>query len=89
MWQNLPKIFDQLSKDENVRCIILSGNCEKAFTAGLDVQAASTSGPTQANVNDVARKSWGIRRHIFDYQNSVSSIERCEKRETRSCPSSG
>lgn len=82
MWHTLPKIFDQLSEDEDVRCIILSGSGEKAFCAGLDVQAASTSGPvSQADPKaDVARRTWKIRRHMLEYQNAVTSLERCEKR---------
>lgn len=82
MWHILHKIFDSLSEDKNVRCILLSGNGEEAFCAGLDVQAASTAGPVSHPdpKADVARRSWAVRRHIYDYQNCVNAIERCEKR---------
>ena len=81
----MPKIFDQLSHDDTVRCILFSGNGDKAFSAGLDVQASSTSGPVaNADSNDdVARRAWKIRRHMYEYQNTVTSIERCEKRMYR------
>ncbi|WPG98761.1 Hypothetical protein R9X50_00155500 [Acrodontium crateriforme] len=81
MWHGMPKIFDRLSEDPNVRCIVLSGNGEKAFCAGLDVQSASTAGPvSQPDPKlDFARRSWAIRRHVYDYQNTVNAIERCEK----------
>lgn len=81
MWESLPRIFDKLSHDSNVRCIVLSSHCDKAFTAGLDVQSASASGPTSPEQGtDTARAAWKIRRHIFEYQDAVSSLERCEKR---------
>ena len=38
MWLNLEKIFDRLSKDSNIRSIVLSGKGDKAFCAGLDVR---------------------------------------------------
>lgn len=38
MWINLGKTFNALSVDPDVRCIILSGQGEKGFTAGLDVR---------------------------------------------------
>ena len=83
MWEALPQIFDRLSHDPNVRCILLSGNGDKAFSAGLDVQLASTSGPVSGadSNDDVARRAWKIRRHMYEYQNAVTSIERCEKRK--------
>ncbi|KAI4195301.1 MAG: hypothetical protein LQ346_003466 [Caloplaca aetnensis] len=45
MWLALPEIFSYLSNSPSVRAIILSGAGPRAFTAGLDVAAASTSGP--------------------------------------------
>lgn len=45
MWLALPELFSFLSHSPSVRAIILSGAGAKAFTAGLDIAAASTSGP--------------------------------------------
>ncbi|KAL8711399.1 MAG: hypothetical protein Q9225_007135, partial [Loekoesia sp. 1 TL-2023] len=45
MWLALPQIFSYLSTASSVRVIILSGAGSKAFTAGLDIVAASQSGP--------------------------------------------
>ncbi|KAL8682027.1 MAG: hypothetical protein Q9186_001903 [Xanthomendoza sp. 1 TL-2023] len=45
MWLHLPHLFSHLSSSPSVRAIILSGAGPKAFTAGLDILAASTSGP--------------------------------------------
>lgn len=38
MWLNLGALFKRLSHDPNVRCVVLSGAGDRAFTAGLDVQ---------------------------------------------------
>ncbi|KAL9022048.1 MAG: hypothetical protein Q9185_000789 [Variospora sp. 1 TL-2023] len=45
MWLVLPPLFSYLSNSPSVRSIILSGAGTRAFTAGLDIAAASTSGP--------------------------------------------
>lgn len=51
------------------------------FSAGLDVQAASSGGPVShpREGDDIARKVWRVRRHVYDYQNGITAIERCEK----------
>jgi len=38
MWQNLSQIFNKLSRDPEVRCVVLTASGERAFSAGLDVQ---------------------------------------------------
>jgi delta(3,5)-delta(2,4)-dienoyl-CoA isomerase len=83
MVHSLGQIFTQLSSDPSVRAIVLSGAGPKAFTAGLDVLAASENGPLASNDNqqqlDTARKAVLLRRHILNFQNSVSAVEKCEK----------
>lgn len=37
MFENLRVVFDRLATDPDVRCVLLSGKGERAFTAGLDV----------------------------------------------------
>jgi delta(3,5)-delta(2,4)-dienoyl-CoA isomerase len=88
MWLELKTIFDNLSHDPDTRAIIFSGAGERAFTAGLDVQAASQSGILAKEAdkgNDVARTAVGIKRHVQEFQDCVSSIEKCEKRMPSSC----
>ncbi|KAL9630094.1 MAG: hypothetical protein Q9164_006584, partial [Protoblastenia rupestris] len=41
MWTELPTLFNHICHDPNIRAVILSGAGSKAFTTGLDVQAAS------------------------------------------------
>ena len=81
MWLDLRKIFDQLSYDPDVRAIVLSGAGSRAFTAGLDVHAATSSGILQAGGQiDPGRRAKAIRKDVREIQDCVSSIERCEKR---------
>jgi delta(3,5)-delta(2,4)-dienoyl-CoA isomerase len=84
MVHSLGAIFNQLSVDPDVRAIVLSGAGAKAFTAGLDVQSATESGPlSQKEADgpklDTARKAVALRRHILQFQASVSAVEECEK----------
>ena len=79
MWIELGQLFNQLSYDPAVRVIVLSGAGDKAFTAGLDVKAASEgllSGDSDA---DPARKATQMRRHVGSFQDCITAVERCEK----------
>ncbi|KIV96510.1 hypothetical protein PV10_00368 [Exophiala mesophila] len=80
MWIELKGIFDHLSTDPDLRCIVLSGAGDRAFTAGLDVQEASQSSTLGGSgPGDTARKATSVRRHILELQDAVSSVARCEK----------
>jgi Delta3,5-Delta2,4-dienoyl-CoA isomerase len=84
MWLEFKTVFDNLSHDPEIRAIILSGAGDRAFTAGLDVQAASQEGVLQqqaGKTQDVARKAVGIKRHVAEFQDCISSVEKCEKRK--------
>jgi hypothetical protein len=58
MWLNLSALFNALSVDPNVRAIVFSG-AGRAFTAGLDVQAASEGATFTPATVDGARKANG------------------------------
>ncbi|KAI4942830.1 putative secondary metabolism biosynthetic enzyme [Alternaria rosae] len=81
MWLNLSSIFRQLSHDPSVRAVLLTGAGDRAFTAGLDVQAASEGGAlsSSADTVDSARKANALRRHILEFQSCITDIEKCEK----------
>lgn len=82
MWLEFKTVFDTLSLSPDVRAIILSGAGDRAFTAGLDVQAASQGGVLQqeaGKTSDAARKAVGIKRHVVEFQDCISSVEKCEK----------
>lgn len=94
MWLELRQIFQHLSSSPEVRAILLSGAGDRAFTAGLDIQSAAVSGPLAPSASpstsstsptpteslDPARRAATIRRHIYEFQDCISAVERCEKR---------
>lgn len=91
MWHELRAIFDTLSHDPDVRAVVLTGAGDRAFTAGLDVTAAAASEPTLQGSGgkgkmDVARASTVRRRDIYDFQDCISAVEKCEKRESLFSP---
>ena len=94
MWQELPPLFTFLSSDPNTRAIILSGAGPRAFTAGLDVNAASKSSPLSPSYfsssaqsqdpadlppSDPARIANYLRNHILSFQSCITSIAKCSK----------
>ncbi|KAI2625828.1 ClpP/crotonase [Hypoxylon sp. NC1633] len=81
MWIELRRAFATLSYDPEVRAVIFSGAGDRAFTAGLDVQAVSTGGPlaTSGGQQDIGRQATKIRRHVAEFQDCISQIETCEK----------
>jgi len=80
MWQELRQIFQQLSTDPEVRVVVLSGAGDRAFTAGLDVQAASQNGALSAEGGlDSARAAIRLKRYILDFQDCITAVEKCEK----------
>lgn len=83
MWLEMGQIFRQLSTDPEVRVVVLSGAGDRAFTAGLDVQAASQDSPLAPGNNgptDVGRKATLLRRHVDEFQQCIAAVEKCEKR---------
>lgn len=82
MWIELGQIFNKLSHDSDVRAVVFTAAGDKAFSAGLDVQAASQGGILGGaeNPQDIARQGVSIRRHVQEFQDCVSAIENCEKR---------
>ncbi|KAI9167738.1 Delta(3,5)-Delta(2,4)-dienoyl-CoA isomerase [Paramyrothecium foliicola] len=79
VWLEFGRVFDQLSADPDVRAVVLSGAGDKAFTAGLDVQAAGQDGVLTSSQEDPARKAKVMRSHIEEFQSSVTAMEKCEK----------
>jgi len=83
MWLELRQLFRQLSTDADVRVVVLSGAGDRAFTAGLDVQAASQGSPLQASDDlDPGRKATMLRRYIGEFQDCITAVEKCEKRQS-------
>lgn len=84
MWLEFRRVFAQLSDDADVRTVVLSGAGDRAFTSGLDVQAAEQDGAlTGGDGADVARKAKRLRSHIEEFQECISAAEKCEKRKSK------
>ncbi|MCJ1282769.1 hypothetical protein MMC26_002095 [Xylographa opegraphella] len=83
MWLELREVFEILSVSPSVRAIVFSGAGAKAFTAGLDVHAATQSGALATNTEhstlDPARAATLLRRQLLEFQDCITAIERCEK----------
>ncbi|KAL9114775.1 MAG: hypothetical protein Q9227_001455 [Pyrenula ochraceoflavens] len=81
MWPELRTAFDHLSTNPDTRCILFSGTGPRAFTAGLDLTAASSSDSilTRNPAVDPARHALHFRHHALDIQDCVSAISRCTK----------
>lgn len=87
MWAELPPLFSHLSTSASTRVVILSGAGSKAFTTGLDVQAASENSILNADLFqkagegkvDPARVAKAMRHHVNDFQEAITSVEKCEK----------
>lgn len=78
----MKSLFDFFSYDPETRAIIITGAGDRAFTAGLDVQAASdpsSSTLSSKDHSDPSRRATHLRRHILELQDVISSVARCEK----------
>jgi delta(3,5)-delta(2,4)-dienoyl-CoA isomerase len=82
MWLNLSTIFRRLSHDSNIRSVILTGAGDRAFTAGLDVKAASEGSITRTST-DPARTA--NVRHSLKYLPSTFKTDRPSVLDAR-CP---
>ncbi|KAL4953529.1 ClpP/crotonase-like domain-containing protein [Aspergillus filifer] len=82
MWLELASLTTKLSADPSVRAILISGAGDKAFTAGLDVKAASQGLLSDSSTTkdiDPARKAVHLRREIGTFQDCFTTLEKCEK----------
>lgn len=80
MWVEMRTIIDTLSRLPTVRAIVFSGAGDRAFSTGLDVKTASQGiFGNSADVPDAARGAARLRRVIADFQDCITSLERCEK----------
>ncbi|KXJ90855.1 ClpP/crotonase-like domain-containing protein [Microdochium bolleyi] len=80
MWLELGSLMNKVSHDPDYRAVVITAAGERAFTAGLDVEAASQGGALGVSKDvDPARKATQVRRHIDEFQACISAVEKCEK----------
>jgi len=79
LWQELGDIIDKISRDGEIRAIVLSSSLPGRFSVGLDLKAAAESliSSNATNRMDPARQAIYLRDHIIRFQAAVSSLERC------------
>ncbi|GAA5898526.1 hypothetical protein JCM5296_006486 [Sporobolomyces johnsonii] len=75
LWAELPDHFNRASADPDVRCVVVASPLDKGFTAGLDL----TDSSLHKTGDDPARTALLLRAHLNDLQNSISSIQNCDK----------
>lgn len=78
MWLEVGKCFEQLGDSPECRVIVLSA-AGRLFTAGIDLNDFAKMAPQLAEMDDVARKCKMLEKMIKQYQDSISSLEKCPK----------
>lgn len=78
MWQEMTQCFSSLSDNPECRVIVLSGQ-GKHFTAGIDLNSLVEMSAQADELEDVARKARFHSRCIKFIQDSITSLEECNK----------
>uniref|UniRef100_A0A674GWH7 Delta(3,5)-Delta(2,4)-dienoyl-CoA isomerase, mitochondrial n=1 Tax=Taeniopygia guttata TaxID=59729 RepID=A0A674GWH7_TAEGU len=73
-WRELVQVFRDIAQDPECRAVVVSG-AGAAFTAGIDL-AELGSLLAALPAQDAARRAWALRRHIREFQESFSAMER-------------
>lgn len=78
MWMELGECFRELNGNPDCRSIVLTGS-GKHFTAGIDLQDMMNLGQELGAIDEVGRKGNHLLKWIKLYQDSISSLELCNK----------
>lgn len=76
MTHSFHSILSHISTDPNIAVLLLTGEGDRAFCAGLDV---TSGGLVDLIEEDPARSAWKLKRHIEEFQASLSMLEGCGK----------
>ncbi|OCF72910.1 hypothetical protein I204_06140 [Kwoniella mangroviensis CBS 8886] len=76
MWKELRTIVDTISDKPEIRVVVLSSALDKVFTAGLDLNSQTE---LNSPALDPARKAIQLRDHVLDFQDAITSLERCRQ----------
>ncbi|CAD7956418.1 unnamed protein product [Amoebophrya sp. A25] len=77
MFQELRTLFEQLSSDDDVRCVMLLGGECRMFSAGIDLETLTSMAPKREK--DVARDAIAMTRGIKMMQEAFLAVRRCTK----------
>ena len=72
-WHELPMLMAELSENDAVSCVILSG-VGKHFSSGIDANIL-----VSIMDSDAEDKTEYIKKEIIKMQNAISSVELCKK----------
>ena len=64
MWQELGSVIDEVSADDSVRCVIVRGAGEKAFSPGNDISEFATERGNKAQAIDYGRAMHATARAL-------------------------
>ncbi|KAJ3527926.1 hypothetical protein NM688_g8061 [Phlebia brevispora] len=73
-WREFGHVIDTISKDPNVRVVVLASGLPKIFTAGIDL---SSLAELKTYHQDPGRRGLQLRDHIRSFQDAISATERC------------
>ncbi|RHZ44784.1 hypothetical protein Glove_709g45 [Diversispora epigaea] len=76
LWKELEECFLRVKVDSMVKAVVISG-AGKLFSGGIDL--AVLSEVIGATGGDIARKILNVRQGLKSYQESISSVEACDK----------
>ncbi|CAB4409754.1 unnamed protein product [Rhizophagus irregularis] len=76
-WQELHACFKQIALDSDVRAVVISG-AGKLFNAGIDLNNLQGIN-NNAEEKDFARRALNTRKELLVTQDSISSVEQCDK----------
>lgn len=74
-FSTLESVLQKANSDNGVRAVVIYSSLSSFFTAGLDLKSLTLGSST----SDPSRLSLIFQNHIIQYQNAITSIERCRK----------
>ena len=77
-WAECPEVFARLSKDDEVRAVIVYGQGEH-FSFGLDLKAMMPTLMPYLAPPNLAKQRTGLFELVLDLQRSFDAIEACKK----------
>ncbi|MCP4599408.1 MAG: crotonase/enoyl-CoA hydratase family protein [Proteobacteria bacterium] len=77
-WKETIPIFDDLSRDREIRVVILTGK-GTCFSAGIDLMSMAGELPEVIEPDQKGRTKWSLLRKIYAMQDTMTVIEQCTK----------
>ena len=76
MWNEFLTVFQNVDKDKDAKCVILTGN-EKSFSTGMDLSVFLDIDVVLNDEPCQGRRKEGLAKMIQFFQDSVSATENC------------